>query len=52
MNKIIGQRKIVKEITQMAKQNTTDLIFFSESYLITDRFHIVKLVMEALHILD
>jgi hypothetical protein len=32
-------------------QLTLEFFFFSESYLITDRFHIVKLVMEAYNIL-
>jgi len=46
----IEQRKKVKEITlDMAKNIESAVrISFPEAYLVTDRFHVVKLVMESL----
>lgn len=51
LNKIpLDKRKIVKEITLDMANNMqlASRICFPESYLVTDRFHVVKLVMEAL----
>ena len=51
INKIpLYKRKLVKEIT-LDMANNMELaskMCFPESYLVTDRFHVVKLVMEAL----
>lgn len=51
LNKIpLEKRKLVKEIT-LDMANNMQLaarMSFPESYLVTDRFHVVKLVMEAL----
>jgi len=51
VNKIpLEKRKLVKEITLDMANNMqlASKICFPESYLVTDRFHVVKLVMEAL----
>jgi transposase len=51
LNKIpLEKRNSVKEITlDMAnKMQLASRMFFPESYLVTDRFHVVKLIMEAL----
>jgi transposase len=51
LNKIpLEKRKSVKEITLDMANNMqlASRICFSESYLVTDRFHVVKLIMEAL----
>lgn len=51
INKIpLEKRKLVKEITLDMANNMqlASRMCFSESYLVTDRFHVVKLVMEAL----
>lgn len=51
LNKIpFKKRKLVKEIT-LDMANNMQLVSrmcFPESYLVTDRFHVVKLIMEAL----
>lgn len=46
----LDKRKLVKEITLDMANNMqlASKICFPESYLVTDRFHVVKLVMEAL----
>ena len=51
VNKIpLEKRKLVKEITLDMANNMqlASKTCFPESYLVTDRFHVVKLVMEAL----
>jgi transposase len=51
INKIpLEKRKLVKEITLDMANNMqlASKTCFPESYLVTDRFHVVKLVMEAL----
>lgn len=51
LNKIpLDKRKLVKEITLDMANNMqlASRMCFPESYLVTDRFHVVKLVMEAL----
>lgn len=51
LNKIpLENRKTVKEITLDMANNMqlASRMCFAESYLVTDRFHVVKLVMEAL----
>jgi transposase len=51
VNKIsLDKRKLVKEITLDMANNMqlASKMCFPESYLVTDRFHVVKLVMEAL----
>ncbi|MEG5098029.1 transposase [Microcoleus sp. B13-B4] len=51
LNKIpLENRKTVKEITLDMANNMqlASRMCFPESYLVTDRFHVVKLVMEAL----
>ncbi len=51
LNKIpLEKRKSVKEITLDMANNMqlASRICFPESYLVTDRFHVVKLIMEAL----
>lgn len=51
INKIpLENRKLVKEVTLDMANNmqAASRMCFSESYLVTDRFHVVKLVMEAL----
>lgn len=51
INKIsLDKRKLVKEITLDMANNMqlASKMCFPESYLVTDRFHVVKLVMEAL----
>ena len=51
LNKIpLENRKTVKEITLDMANNMqlASRMCFTESYLVTDRFHVVKLVMEAL----
>lgn len=46
----LDKRKLVKEITLDMANNMqlASKMCFPESYLVTDRFHVVKLVMEAL----
>lgn len=51
INKIpLEKRKLVKEVTLDMANNmqSASRMCFPESYLVTDRFHVVKLVMEAL----
>jgi transposase len=51
LNKIpLEKRKSVKEITLDMANNMqlASRMCFLESYLVTDRFHVVKLIMEAL----
>lgn len=51
INKIpLDKRKLVKEITLDMANNMqlASKMCFPESYLVTDRFHVVKLIMEAL----
>jgi transposase len=51
INKIpLEKRKLVKEITLDMANNMqlASKMSFPESYLVTDRFHVVKLIMEAL----
>jgi transposase len=51
INKIpLDKRKLVKEITLDMANNMqlASKMCFTESYLVTDRFHVVKLIMEAL----
>jgi transposase len=51
LNKIpLEKRKLVKEITLDMANNMqlASRMCFPESYLVTDRFHVVKLILEAL----